>query len=447
MSGVLDFRAGSWIERHTRISSGGSPVIGGGASSPLQLFRRPDFLRLWACGTLAGSMRWFEILSVGVYTLEQTHSALLVALMLFARTVPLFLVGSFIGVVAERLDRRKMLFVGMLGAATTATVLAVLSFLEVLALWHVAVGASINGVLWTMEHPVRRALLSDAVGRESVAQAISLDAASTNGTRMLGPMAGGLLYAVLGLQGAYVIGAVAYSIAAILVYSVVPVVATRRAASEGFWRSLSLGIRYVSSHEVLSAVMVLTIVANTFGFSYIAMVPVLGERILNLDAPGIGLLMFTEGLGATLGALMLAFVIRPRAYTQVFTFGAIVFLTMVLILSRAESMLLAMATLFVAGFGLAGFASMQSTILLAGSERELRSRVMGVLAVCIGTGPLGILLVGWLAERFGAPLALSMTSTCGLFMTLVLCIRRPRLVRAFGVNLTDSFAVKKDEKK
>lgn len=128
-----------------------------------------------------------------------------------------------------------------------------------------------------------------------------------------------------------------------------------------------------------------------------------------------------------------------------FTFGAIVFLTMVLILSRTESMLLAMATLFVAGFGLAGFASMQSTILLAGSERELRSRVLGVLAVCIGTGPLGILLVGWLAERFGAPLALSMTSSCGLFMTLVLCIRRPRLVRAFGVNLTDSSAVKRDE--
>ena len=382
-------------------------------------------------------MRWLEVLAVGVYTLEQTGSAFIVALMLFARTVPLLLLGSLMGVIAERIDRRKLLIFGMSAMATTVGVLSALALSNLLELWHVAIGASVNGVLWSMEHPVRRALLSDSVGPHSVGQAISLDAASTNGTRMLGPMTGGLLYSVVGLQGAYLFGTAVYATAAVLVWLVAPVAASKRSSGEGFWRSLGLGIRYVSSNDVLSAVMLMTVVANVFGFSYIAMVPVLGERVLGLDAPGIGLLMFTEGFGASLGALLLAFVIRPRMYTQVFSFGAVTFLLMVLILSMTQSMLVAMLTLFVAGLGLAGFAAMQSTILLAGSANELRSRVMGVLAVCIGTGPIGILIVGWLAERLGAPMALSVTSSCGLLCAVVLCLVRPRLFRAFGVPLSD----------
>ena len=134
--------------------------------------------------------------------------------------------------------------------------------------------------------------------------------------------------------------------------------------------------------------------------------------------------------------------IRPRVYTQVFTFGAMLFLSMVFVLSLTRSTPVAMVTLFVAGLGLAGFSAMQSTILLAGSASELRSRVMGVLVVCIGTAPLGVLSVGWMAERFGVALALSISSGCGLLCLGMLCVWRPRLVRAFGVSLTEAPANK-----
>jgi MFS family permease len=403
-------------------------------ASPFRLLHHRDFVRLWACGAMAGTMRWLEILAVSVYTLEQTGSALLVALMYFVRTVPMLLLGSLMGAWAERVDRRKMLIAGMFAMATTACVLALLSALQMLELWHVGVGVGINGVLWTMEHPVRRALLSDAVGTQATAQAMSLDAASTNGTRMLGPLTGGLLYSAVGLQGAYALGVAVYAGAAMLVCFVLPVAVIERTAVESFWHSLGLGIRYVSSNEVLSAVMLLTAVANVFGFSYVAMVPVLGERVFHLGAPGIGLLMSMEGLGASLGALVIAFVIRPRAYLQVFSVGALVFFLMVLILSVTKSLPVAMLTLFAAGFGLAGFGTMQSTILLAASASELRSRVMGVLAVCIGTGPIGVLVVGWLAERLGAPLALSISSSIGLVCLAILYVLRPCLVQIFAVN-------------
>jgi MFS family permease len=399
--------------------------------TPRQVLQRVDFLRLWACGAVLGTMRWLEVLVVGLYTLELTGSALLVALMLFARTVPMVVLGALMGALADRIDRRLLLATGMLAAALTAAVLTVLALSGTLALWHVAAGALVNGIVWTMEHPVRRALIGDAVGADAMGTAISLDSATFNGTRMLGPLLGGAAYAGLGVVGAYGAGIAAYALAVVLVWGVAPVAPRPVSAGEGFARSLGAGLRYVASRRALGAVMVVTVIANLFGFSYVAMVPVMGVDTLGLDAPDIGALMAMEGAGATLGALTLAFVVRPAAYARVFTSGALLFLVMVVCFSRSGSAAHAMAALFVAGLGLSGFGAMQSTILLSASAPPMRSRVMGVLVVCIGAGPLGVLLVGWLAERIGASGALLITAGTGLALLSGLCLLHPQLLRRY----------------
>jgi MFS family permease len=349
--------------------------------------------------------------------------------MLFARTLPMVLLGAFMGTLADRVQRRRLLAAGIGLMAVSAATLCALAFSGALELWHVAAGAIVNGSVWTMEHPVRRALIGDLVGGDTMGAAISLDSATFNATRMLGPIAGGAVFAAFGLPGAYLVGAFAYGAALWLVLGLPPVAPHPGRAPQGFWPSLGDGLGYVRARPVLAGVMAATVVANLFGFSYAAMVPVLGERVLALDAPGIGLLMAMEGLGASLGAVILAFVIRPAGYARVFTLGALVFLLMVLAFARSSTPLFAMLALFVAGLGLAGFSSMQSTILLSASEPELRSRVMGVLVVCIGAGPPGVLLLGWLAESLGAATALAITSSCGVLAVLALCVIRPELVR------------------
>ncbi len=400
--------------------------------SPLTLLGHAPFLRLWVCGLLLGTLRWLEVLAVALYTLEQTRSALLVALMLFLRTLPMVVLGALMGALADRVDRRHLLAAGIAAMTVTAGTLAALAAAGAVALWQVALGALVNGVVWTMEHPVRRALIGDAVGPAGMAAAISLDSATFNGTRMLGPLAGGAVYAAFGLPGAYAAGVVAYAVALILVRGIGPVAQRPVSATRGFWHSLRDGLRYVAGQRMLAAVMVVTVVANLFGFSYAAMVPVVGERVLALDAPGIGLLMSMEGLGATLCALCLAFLLRPPAYARVFTGGAALFLAMVLVFSRTGSVPGAMVAMFLAGVGIAGFGAMQSTILLASSDPALRSRVMGALVVCIGAGPVGVLLVGWLAERVSAALALTLTAGTGLLALAVLCLRVPELLRRFA---------------
>ena len=203
---------------------------------------------------------------------------------------------------------------------------------------------------------------------------------------------------------------------------------------DSFWSSLRLGLRYVSSRDALLAVMLVTVMTNIFGFSYVSMVPVIGERVLGLDAPGLGQLMSMEGFGAITGAIVLAFLNRPSVYGRVFSLGAMLFLCMILVLSQTQSISVAMLALFVAGFGLAGFGVMQSTILLSCTVSELRSRVMGVLSVSIGMAPFGVLAMGWLAEHYGAPFALSVMSSCGLGLTVLCCVKFPLLLRVFRVQ-------------
>jgi MFS family permease len=399
--------------------------------SPLLLLRQRDYLRLWACGAVLGTLRWLEVLAVGLYALEQTGSALVVALMLFARTLPLVLLGALMGALADRVDRRLLLAAGLTATLLTTGVLCAQALSGDLVLWQVALGAFINGCVWTMEHPVRRALISDVVGAAAMGSAISLDSATFNATRMVGPLAGGAVYAALGLPGAYALGVAAYSTALVLALGISPVTRRAPARGESFWSSLRQGLRYVASRDILAGVMLVTAIANLFGFSYAAMVPVIGERVLGLDAPGIGLLMSMEGLGASLAALTLAFVIRAGAYVRVFTAGAMLFLCMVFAFAASGALVLAMAALFLAGMGMAGFGAMQSTILLSSSESAFRSRVMGVLVVCIGAGPAGVLLVGWLAETMGAARALMLTSGCGLLCVLALCAFNRRLIGRF----------------
>ena len=128
-----------------------------------QALASTDFLRLWIAGLCAGVMRWLEILAVGVYTLEVTGSAFTVALMYFARTVPTLFGGPICGALAERLNRKHMYAIGVSVMLLVSVALAVLAWTGALQLWHVATGAVLSGVVWSMEHTVRRTVARDVV--------------------------------------------------------------------------------------------------------------------------------------------------------------------------------------------------------------------------------------------------------------------------------------------
>lgn len=383
-----------------------------GGQGPLGLLRQRDFLGVWLAGALTGNVRWLEMLVAGVYIFDQTGSPFLVALIAVARLAPLAVVGALTGAVTERVGHRRLFLIGNVVMLAVAILLAVAAYGGILQVWHVFTGAFATGLFWTSDLPARRALLGNIAGEDRVAQAMGLDAATNNFNRMLGPALGGILLAGIGIEGAYLLAVLFYlaSLAAMLMVRADN--ATR--AGVGVFSSLLEGFRLVRADRALTGTLIVTVIFNVWGFPYTSMIPVIGAETLALGPDLVGLLAGTEGAGALTGALLIAAFARAAQFRTIYFFGTLLFMTATLAFAWCPWPTLSAAILLIGGLGGAGFATMQSTIIFLSAPPAAKSRMMGILSVAIGTGPIGFLHIGWLADSFGAPAAVTISALEGL---------------------------------
>ena len=398
-------------------------------NNPLHLFSSPSFLRVWGLGFIGNTMRWLETLAIGIFVYEVTASALLVALMTIARQLPLALFGSFVGPFAERFNRKHLLVIGSTAMTFSVSCLALLAHLSLIEIWHIAILVFVNGTCWTLDYPVRRTLVGEFSGPEKMGAGISLDSATTNITRMLGPFLGGVTYGLLGLEGAFIISAISHLLCVCIACSLVFKFQPLNKKVESYFLLLREGLSLVKRSPQLIGVYVVTIILNVCGFPYASMVPVLGRDVYKVEPALIGILSAAEGAGAFVGALVVAFIIRPGWFNRVYTIGALTFMSGIFFLSLVDEYFVGVSILWMAGLGMAGFGAMQSTLVLTLAPKDARSRLMGVLSVCIGCAPIGLFNLGLLADTFGSQVALTITSSIGLFALLLTIIVIPQLRR------------------
>ncbi|MDP6709465.1 MAG: MFS transporter [Alphaproteobacteria bacterium] len=400
------------------------------ASEVRTLLAEPAFRRVWGLGAATGIARWIETLAVGVYTYDATDSAFIVAAMTLLRMLPLAFLGPVVGALTDRIGHKRVLLAGLAGIFVVVAVLTGLAWSGLIEVWHLALGALLGGVYWSIDIPVRRSLLGTVSGPERVAQAMSTDAATNNITRAVGPALGGLLLAVLGLEGALGVSVLLYGAGVLLMAGLVQPAVTMMRATAGLWRDIVEGIHYVRRDRSIVGAFSITIVFNVFAFPYTSMIPVIGRDHLALDSFAVGLLMSAEGTGAFLGALIVIFTARPARYRHIYVFGTCFCLTMIALFGASGQYLLSNLAVMLAGAGAGCFSSMQSTIIFLSAPPEARGRLMGLLSVFIGTGPLGFLHLGWMADRIGATAATSVMALEGLVVLILAVtiwpILRPR---------------------
>lgn len=409
----------------TAAAGDGDP--GSRGRGPLSLIAEAEFRKLWSVGVLQGSMRWLELLAIGVWTYALTDSPVLVALMTMLRQLPMALFGSVIGAVAERLDRKAILVAAQAIMAITSGLLAVLVTSGSIELWHVGVGAFVNGLCWSTDLPVRRTILGESVGVDRLGPAMSMDSASNNATRLVGPLAGGALYAAVGLGGAFVVAALFYGISALVAASVRFTPARSEPRRFTLVADIREGLAYLRRSRALLGHLGVTVIVNLFGIPYAAMAPVVGRETFAVDAVRVGLLLTVEGIGAFVGAVAIAFLATPDRFRLIYLSGSALIMIGVLTFSLTTNYWVALVVLAIGGFGIAGFASMQSAIMFGEAPPAIRSRLMGVLSVCIGSGPLGVLHVGWLADHLGGSRALTVIAAEGLVALTLLVVAVPEL--------------------
>ncbi len=407
------------------------------ASVSRLLFGNRTFLAVWGTGALVGIVRWLQFLALGIHTFEITGSPLLVSLIPLLWMLPLALCGPFVGVFADRSDRKLLVLVSLTIALLFSLAMAVAAARLSFGFWPVALASFVGGMLWATDIPVRRRLLGDVTKAEDLAPAMSLDSAASSSTRMLGPVLGGVVLEWFSLSGVFILSTALFAICVVAIASIPSAKDARKLRVRGghFFGELMSGFRFVIEDARLRWIFSITIVFNLWGFPFTSMIPVVGADILGLGPALIGLLSSGEGLGAFIGAIALALFARPRQFAVIYHFGTAIYLLLIGILgliclsfsAGAEdetgtlaSFLVAMMILLAIGLAGACFSAMQSALSYLNAPAEYRSRILGALTLCIGTGPIGFLHIGWLAENFGPSIAFLINAAEGLLALSIL---------------------------
>jgi MFS family permease len=395
--------------------------------SPIRaLLRSPDFLRLWLVGAFANAMRWLELLASGLFAWEVTHSAFAVTVVVALRQIPQLLFGAFAGAISEAVNRKLIFMLALVIPALISTLLASLAITGHLEVWHVALGNLVSGTMWSTEMSTRRRMVGEVAGPQRIVNAIALDSVTSAATRAVGPLLGGIAFEWLGMGGAYTVTALVQLLGAFAIAGLTHIQATRPVDLLRIPHEIAEGLRFAWTRPTILLVFGVTIVTNAFAFAYSGLVAPLGQGEFHVSPALVGLLAAGEPLGALLGGALIAGGLLRMDRRLAFAGGAALFMVALVLMALSPFYWLAFALLVIGGFGTAGFGNMQSTLMLTEAPPDMRSRLMGVVTVCIGTGPLGQLAAGGLSDGLGARGAVLVMAVAGLVLTgaMVLALRR-----------------------
>tara|TARA_Y100001949_G_scaffold136562_1_gene118156 strand:+ start:1413 stop:2573 length:1161 start_codon:yes stop_codon:yes gene_type:complete len=371
-------------------------------------------------------MMWLEMLIVPLLTLELTDSPFLVSLVFFLRFVPM-LFGFGLGVLSERINRKHLLTSGLIVQAATALTWALLAVTGSIEFWHLAVGSFLIGIVMTSDFPVRRTMMGEIVDRSQVGRAMSLEMTSSSFFRILGPFAGGVLLGTVGAYGGFLLAALLYLVGLIIAVSTnyLQPLSTERYTSPK--TQMTQGISYIRRNEIIIGTLVVTLVVNAFGFSYMSQQPVVARQVLEVSDVLIGVLQSVEGVGMFLGAALVTIFARPHQYIRIYMGSSLLYLLTITLFSQSNTYWASLLILFLSGIGMSGFAAMQSAIMVYTSSQEMRGRVMGSVTMFIGFGPLGALGIGMLAGFYTIATAVMITACIGIACTLIVFIVYPSM--------------------
>ena len=392
------------------------------------LHKNGAFITLWSLGLLNSTGRWLETLVVAIFVLDQTGSPFVVAMMLVLRLSPLALFGMFGGVLAQRLNRYTVLRYASGLIVCTAVVTFTLAYNDLLEVWHLGVVSFVSGLVWTTDFPARRTLMGDLAGPARVARAMSLDILAGSSTRMLGPLVGGILYQQVGIAGALFIGSCLYLFGFALVWLTPRKPESKPQEDRSVAEDIKTGIRVLREHDFLPGLLVITVIFNVWAFPFISMIPVVGKEVLNLSDALTGLLASAEGAGALVGAIGLSLFAKSEHSRYYYVFAVLAFCVFAALFSLSNSFYLSLCLLLIVGLVSAAFGAMQSALVLMNAPEGYERQMMGILAVCIGTAPIGFLHIGLLADLYGANTACTIVAVEGICAMLFAIWRWPKLL-------------------
>ena len=385
--------------------------------------------RLWFAGQVVSLVgTWMQSTAQGYLIYQLTKSLFYLGLVGFVGGAPSLLFTLFGGVIADRLPRRKMLVITQTSMMILAFILAVLTFTHTVQPWHVLALAFLLGTANAFDAPARTSFVLELVNRESMTNAIALNATMFNIATVVGPSVAGLTYAAIGPAWCFTLNGLSFIavIAALLLMriKVEPGPARRPAALV----ELGEGIRYVLKNRIVLSLIVSVGVVSIFGIGMLNLLPAWATDILHGNVTTNGWLVSARGLGSMISALMLAYWGTRQLRGRLWTIGAFVMPVMLFAFAWIRWLPLSLLALLVVGWGFIMISNNSQAVVQSLVPDALRGRVMGVYTlVFFGSMPLGALLAGSVAARMGEPFTIMAGAALMMIMAVSAWIFLPEI--------------------
>jgi MFS family permease len=384
--------------------------------------------RLFATGqmiSLTGT--WMQTIAQDWLVLELSgNSGTALGIVTVLQFTPMLLLMLYAGVLADRLDKRKVLIVSQSVMGLLALGMGILVVSGAVQLWHVYVFAGLLGMAQAFDNPTRQAFVSEMVGPDRLTNAVALNSATFNSARLVGPAIGGLVIAAIDVGPAFLINAVTYVavIGAYLAMRPGELVNTNRLErSRG---QVMEGLRYVRSRPDLMLVIALIFIVGTMAMNFNLTLPLLAKAEFGVGAASFGLLSAAFAGGALAGALIGTRRRGRPSATLLLTFAAL-FGALEVTVAFMPSFALAALFLIPTGAFLIGHNNVANARVQLGAPAHLRGRVMSLfMLVFMGGTPVGALVVGVISERFGPRSGLIVGGVSALLAAGTLALLRAR---------------------
>ncbi len=393
-------------------------------------FAERDYRLLWSGTVITQIGQWMQQVAIGWLILDLTNSPTYLGIVGFARGLPMLFLALPAGVMADRFDRRKLLMLFQGFGAFVAVLLTALVLLDWVQPWHVIVLSVLGGAVMAFIAPTRQAMVPGVVPRDLMANAIAMNSAGQNATRIVGPSLAGVLISAVGTGVCFAAQALGFIWALVMSFQLrVPEFVQERAQT-GMRANITDGLNYIRGSSTLSGLMIMAAVPVLLAQPYMQMMPVFARDVLNSGSTGLGLLMAASGFGALTGALFYGAYgdrILKQGMFQIATAAGFGIALAAFALSPWFSLSLVLVA--ITGAISAVYMAANNTVIQLTVDDAYRGRVMSVYMMTWGLMPFGTLPMGALADVFGAPAAVAGQALLSTIVVLIVAYRLPRLRR------------------
>ena len=384
----------------------------------LSVFKYKDYTLFWLGGAFSNIGMWTLIHARLWLMNDLTDSEIMLGLVTMAGLGPTILLSVWGGVLADRINRLKLVMISRACFALLAFLTAALIMSNIIAPWHLLAISLGTGVLLSFDIPSRQAMLPNLVNRNHLVNAIALYSFLSVASSILGPGFFGPLVNLAGIEGLFILIGVSYLLTVYMMSKMNARPHGQMPAVGNMAQDLLEGLHYIKAHNGIFSLLIMGIVTGVFGVSFINLLPVFAKEILQSGVNGYSQLLFALGLGGLVGVILVAGFAKSKRGSIILVCGGIGFSLFLLAFSQSTSMMTAVVLIGLLGLFELIFQTMNKILVQTMVDEKFRGRVMSVHQLTWGSTALGGLIMGSLAQVSDVTIAMLIGSVI-MFVVIV----------------------------